>query len=354
MSKKTISMALALIMAIGVLNFAAAPPASAAALTAKPTASTVLFDGTITAFDAYNIGGYNYFKLRDIAYTLSGSEKQFEVVWDAANKAIYLTSGMPYTPVGGEMADKGSGDKTPLPTSSKIYLDDKETVFTAYNIGGNNYFKLRDIGEAFDFGVDLDAAGSTIVIDTSKGYTPEDSPAAQDSETGALTKDFFEIIHSGEYHTMVNMMTSASDQDIDFNFQMVYDVYAKDGMLAVLIDFMGIMRTVYIDGTTYVMYDDYKVMSISEDPEDSYIVTTRLDQLTYVGEESGEFLGDTYKYDEYTHSDGTVFRYYVDSGMLKGIQTIDPDGSIVYTEILVFDNDVPDSIFDIPSDYEIE
>ena len=354
MSKKTISMALALIMAISVFLFAAAPPASAVALTAEPTASTVLFDGTVTAFEAYNIGGNNYFKLRDIAYTLSGSEKQFEVGWDAANNAIYLTSGMPYTPVGGEMAGKGSGDKTPLPTSSKIYLDGKVTVFIAYNIGGNNYFKLRDIGKAFDFGVDLDAAGSTIVIDTGKGYTLDDSPAAQDNETGALTKDFFEIIHSDEYHIMVNMMTSASGQDMDFSFQMAYDVYAKDGMLAVLINFLGIMRTVYIDGTRYEMYDDYKVMSISEDLEDSYIVTTRLDQLTYVGEESGEFLGDTYQYDEFTHRDGTVFRYYVDVGMLKGIQTIDPDGSIVYTEILVFDNDVPDSVFEIPSDYEIE
>jgi hypothetical protein len=71
------------------------------------------------------------------------------------------------------MTGKGAGDKTPIPTASKIYLDGKEVSFTAYTIEGNNYFKLRDVGQTFDFGVDWDGATSTIVIDTSKGYTPE-------------------------------------------------------------------------------------------------------------------------------------------------------------------------------------
>ena len=61
--------------------------------------------------------------------------------------------------------------QTAVPTSAKILLDGREVSFTAYEIGGNNYFKLRDVGEAFDFGVDWDEAAQTIKIDTSKGYT---------------------------------------------------------------------------------------------------------------------------------------------------------------------------------------
>ncbi|MCL2153416.1 MAG: copper amine oxidase N-terminal domain-containing protein [Oscillospiraceae bacterium] len=355
MSKKTISIALTLIMAIGLLIPTALPAAaSAAALTATPTASTVLVDGANIAFDAYYIEGNNYFKLRDIANSLSGSEKQFEVSWDAANKAIFLASGKAYTPVGGEMASKGSDDKTPWPTSSKIYLDGKEVAFTAYYIEGNNYFKLRDIGEAVGFKVDYYDSEKTVAIDTGRGDAPENGSVTPETETGALTKDIFAVLNSGEYHVMVNMITAASGDDVDFSFQLEYDCYAKDGMLAVMIDFFGIMRIVYKDGKRYEMYDDYKTMSISEDAEDNYIITTGLNQLTYVGEESGEFLGNTYKYDEYIDSDGVVFRYYVDEGNLKGIQTTDPNGSIVYTEILVFDNIVPNSIFEIPSDYEIE
>jgi|GEM_PF-3591666 len=142
-------------------------------LTANPTASTVLVNGKNVAFDAYNINGNNYFKLRDLAYILSGTEKQFDVGWDGANNAISLTSGQSYTVVGGEMQGKGAGAKTPAPTTSKIIKDGAEVSFTAYNIEGNNYFKLRDIGAAFNFGVTWDGAKNTIVIDTSIGYTPE-------------------------------------------------------------------------------------------------------------------------------------------------------------------------------------
>jgi len=137
---------------------------------AKPTAATVLVNGKNVAFDAYNISGNNYFKLRDLAYVLFGTVKQFEIGWDAANNAISLSSGQPYSAVGGEMQGKGVGEKIPIPTRSKIYLDGTEVQFTAYTIEGNNYFKLRDIGQTFDFGVGWDATTNTITIDTSTGY----------------------------------------------------------------------------------------------------------------------------------------------------------------------------------------
>jgi hypothetical protein len=54
-----------------------------------------------------------------------------------------------------------------------VLVNGKNTSFDAYNISGNNYFKLRDVGAAFGFGVDWDGAKNTIVIDTSKGYTPD-------------------------------------------------------------------------------------------------------------------------------------------------------------------------------------
>ena len=141
--------------------------------TANPTSSAVLINGQTVAFDAYNINNNNYFKLRDLAYILNGTQKQFAVDWDGANNTILLTSGQPYVAVGGEMAGKGTGTKTAISTSSKIMLDGKEVSFTAYYIEGNNYFKLRDVGETFNFGVDWDGANNTIRIDTSKGYTPE-------------------------------------------------------------------------------------------------------------------------------------------------------------------------------------
>jgi hypothetical protein len=141
--------------------------------TARPTTSTIFVNGKQVSFDAYNINDNNYFKLRDLAHILSGTEKQFEVGWNGGTNTITLTSGRPYTPVGGEMAGKGTENKTARGTTSKILLDGRDVSFTAYNIENNNYFKLRDIGEALDFGVDWEVESQTIVIDTSRGYTPE-------------------------------------------------------------------------------------------------------------------------------------------------------------------------------------
>jgi hypothetical protein len=157
--------------------------------TAKPTASTVLVNGENVSFDAYNIDGNNYFKLRDIAYVLSGTAKQFEVGWDAQSNSITLARGAAYTPAGGEMQGKGSGEKTATPGSSLVWIDESNVsdtdtpihgptaMRTAYAIEGNNYFKLREIGQEFNFGVDWDGARNTIVIDTGKGYTPEGTSA---------------------------------------------------------------------------------------------------------------------------------------------------------------------------------
>lgn len=147
------------------------PAVPAAPAPATPTSAKVLVNGESKAFDAYEIGGSNFFKLRDLAYVLSGTEKQFEVGWDGAASAISLTSGQAYTPVGGEMAGKGAGAQTAKPSAAKIILDGKEISLTAYEIGGNNYFKLRDIGETFGFGIGWDGESQTITIDTSTGYT---------------------------------------------------------------------------------------------------------------------------------------------------------------------------------------
>jgi hypothetical protein len=146
----------------------AIPPAPT---TVNPTASTVYVNGEQKSFEAYLINESNYFKLRDLAYVLNGTNKQFEVGYDNSTKAITLTSGQPYTQVGGEMV---AGDGKPKPatiTPSKIYIDGKELSVTVYIIGGNNFFMLRDLMGALDIAVTYDAKTKNIGIDTSKGYT---------------------------------------------------------------------------------------------------------------------------------------------------------------------------------------
>ncbi len=149
---------------------------ASAAMTATPTSSTVLVNNQSVSFDAYTINSNNYFKLRDLAQAVNGTEKQFEVGWDGANNAISLTTGKSYTPVGGELTKSGlSGTQSATLSTSAVYIDGVKVDLTAYTIGGFNYFKLRDIAGKIDFGVGWDGSANTITIDTSVSYTPEAS-----------------------------------------------------------------------------------------------------------------------------------------------------------------------------------
>lgn len=143
-------------------------------VTATPTSSKVLVNGSVVSFQAYNIDGNNYFKLRDIAKAISGTAKQFEIGVDGKN--INLASGKVYTTVGGELSVSGSTSSVTATLSSfTVYLDGSAVSLTAYNIGGNNYFKLRDVGGAINFYVGFESASNTISIDTTKGYSTNSS-----------------------------------------------------------------------------------------------------------------------------------------------------------------------------------
>lgn len=135
-----------------------------------PISSPVIVNGKAVDFDAYTIQGTNYFKLRDIAFILNGTSKQFDCSYDGATNSINLISGKPYTVVGGEMGAKGTGPVTPTTTTSNINIDGEPAAINAYNINGNNYFKLRDIARAFNISVEWDDVNKQIIMDTTSGY----------------------------------------------------------------------------------------------------------------------------------------------------------------------------------------
>ena len=138
---------------------------------AKPTASKLMLDGELIPIEAYSINGNNYFKLRDLAMMLKDTGKEFEVTWDGNANAINILTGKAYTPVGGELAvSSNSDEKIAKVTNSKVLLNGEEISFEAYIIGGNTYFKLRDVGMVIDFQVTYDNATKNIGINTSSGY----------------------------------------------------------------------------------------------------------------------------------------------------------------------------------------
>lgn len=141
--------------------------------TAQVSTHRVTVDGKTAAPAAYEINGNNYCKLRDIAQLLRGTAAQFEVTWNGAAQRIDLTDGAGYTSVGGELAALPTGGKAAELTGASVYLDGRQLDLTAYNIADNNYFKLRDLGAALDFGVTWDNGTRTVAIDTDAPYAAE-------------------------------------------------------------------------------------------------------------------------------------------------------------------------------------
>jgi transglutaminase-like putative cysteine protease len=142
--------------------------APATSVTASPNRRNVLVNGREVAFECYTINGENYFKLRDIMFAINGTSKQFHAVLDQATGAIALMSNTAYIPDGSEMKQSDGTTKSATLTPSRIYKDGKEASLRAYAIGGNNFFRLRDIAREFNIFVAF--VDGVIVVDTSRDY----------------------------------------------------------------------------------------------------------------------------------------------------------------------------------------
>ncbi len=58
-------------------------------------------------------------------------------------------------------------------STNRILVDGQEVRLTAYNINGNNYVKLRDIGKAVGFEVYWDSENGCVQVERGKPYTGE-------------------------------------------------------------------------------------------------------------------------------------------------------------------------------------
>lgn len=139
--------------------------------TASPTDDKLMVNGELQNPTVYKINGNNYFKIRDLAAMLNGTEKQFDVGYDDALKSVTATTGKGYARQPGDLAGAAvGGSQTVSPSGDTIYIDGQKINAAVYKIGGNNYFKLRDLGEALNFYVGWTQAKG-VFIDTSRPYS---------------------------------------------------------------------------------------------------------------------------------------------------------------------------------------
>ena len=159
---------------------ASAVPLAGAAntVTATPTrdmGQTVYVNDTRVYPTGYNIADNNYFKLRDI-----GALVGFRVAWNSATQTVEISTERTAPSTAG-IQDEAVNGAVAIPSGQKITVDGAQVNMTAYQIGGSNYVKLRDIGQQIDFNVTYDSATGSVRVDT-------DTPYAEPASGSAITK----------------------------------------------------------------------------------------------------------------------------------------------------------------------
>lgn len=133
---------------------------------ARISQSSISLDGQAIRATGFNVSNNNYFKLRDIANSLSGTTSQFEVAWNQDKGLIEIMTRAPYTPSDGESSRRYYPGNTYYGAlgQTKLLVDGKEHILSVFKIHNSNYFKLRDLSKLIGFDMAWDAEKEEILI----------------------------------------------------------------------------------------------------------------------------------------------------------------------------------------------
>lgn len=125
----------------------------------------------VSGLNIYSINNENHFKLRDICNLVDA-----KIEYNSKSDEIYIFSDTKaddlQKPVTHSVFDKNP--KYPERAENWFYVNRKKlNNLLVYNIGGYNYFKLREVAKAIDFSCIWDEVAKIVVLDKSIGYDEE-------------------------------------------------------------------------------------------------------------------------------------------------------------------------------------
>ena len=145
----------------------AAPQGRITVYKVQMTTQKLTIDGEEKTAEIYNINGNNFFKLRDMAALLSGTDAQFSVDYDEESKTVIIKTGEAYAKQPGDLEIGADKSASAVKSRQSIEINGEAVAdLTAYNLGGNNFFKLAELGARLGFGVAYDQATRTMVVTT--------------------------------------------------------------------------------------------------------------------------------------------------------------------------------------------
>lgn len=219
------------------------------AIEAKPSAQSLVLNGNQTPLQGYSIGGYNYFKLRDLAAVLSGN-LDFSLKGDAEKITINLSEN--YKKLSNDL--KSIPNKNVSASSKKMNLEIlsagnvKNTSVDCYNISGYNYFKLRDVGELLGLDISYNESSNSAIMTTPIKTSDLISPVISTTPTGKVVLGNERLI--SEYSNLIdnkNIGLVTNMTGIDSNGVKTYNKlkdYANTNLMALYSPEHGLDGTV--------------------------------------------------------------------------------------------------------------
>jgi len=165
---------------------------------------------------------------------------------------------------------------------------------------------------------------------------------------GPKTEPFFKIFASGTYRMKTAMTASGSTGDME--------QFAKGGKIASVTTTQGqTVRTVISSNKTHMIMESAKMMMITASQSMYGTGAVDANSMKFTGSGTAVFTGKNLPYEEYINSDGSKTQFFIDGNRLAGTRSTVPGQGTADMVILVLDQNVPDSIFNIPtSGYQVQ
>jgi len=139
---------------------------SSAGLSVTPSGFSVLVDGEAVEIPFYDIGGRNFFRLRDIAYVLNETGARFIVGWDGAINTVFIVSQQAYISRGDELISLSTEVVGATPATASIFIDGEAAELTAYLVNDSHFVMPHELGAWLGYHWYFDQEQNAIVIRT--------------------------------------------------------------------------------------------------------------------------------------------------------------------------------------------
>ena len=184
--KKKISLLLAILMLVTLI-----PTAFAESKTVDAVKNTkkVTLDGEEVMVGAYDVEGFNYLKLRDVAAILNAKKCQFSVGYDEPTKLISVELAKAYEKVEGDLAEIKDEKAKAIESVKKILVNGEEKEIKTALINEYNYMQLRDLASLVGLDVKYDAKNKVIMLKSDAEAKEEEKKEEKKDEKTDDKKD---------------------------------------------------------------------------------------------------------------------------------------------------------------------